>query len=78
MNTPAPRKRLYRSRTERMIGGVCSGLADYFDIDPTWMRIIFIVFLIVALSTFFVYIVLWIIIPEEPIDTPNSFTPPPS
>lgn len=74
MNREIPRKRLYRSRKERMIGGVCAGLADYFGIDPTWMRIIFIIFLMVALSTFFAYIVLWIIIPEEPIKTPNDFT----
>lgn len=76
MNSETPKKRLYRSRNERMIGGVCAGLADYFDIDPTWMRIIFIVLLVVAFSTFFVYIVLWIIIPEKPIKTPNDFTSP--
>lgn len=76
MNTEKPRKRLYRSRDERMIGGVCAGLADYFDIDPTWMRIIFIVLLVVAFSTFFVYIILWIIIPEKPIKTPSDFNPP--
>ncbi|WP_423062876.1 PspC domain-containing protein [Candidiatus Paracoxiella cheracis] len=75
MDIETPKKRLYRSRKERMIGGVCSGLADYFNIDPTWMRIIFVVLLIVAFSTFFAYIILWIIIPEEPIKTPSDSPP---
>ena len=60
-------KRLYRSRHERMIGGVCSGIAQYFNIDPTFVRIIYILALV--LTAFFpltiAYIVLWIIIPER-------------
>ncbi|AHE66951.1 putative stress-responsive transcriptional regulator [Legionella oakridgensis ATCC 33761 = DSM 21215] len=39
-----PYKKLYRSRRERMLAGVCGGLAQYFEIDPTWMRLIFILF----------------------------------
>ena len=74
-----PRKRLYRSRTDRMLGGVCGGLADYFNIDPTWIRLIFVVFLIAALSTLILYIVLWVIVPEEPtpiINPSNTHHPP--
>ena len=58
-------KRLYRSRTERMLGGVCGGLADYLNMDPTLMRL-----LVIGLAFFFpptplVYLVMWIIVPEE-------------
>jgi len=57
--------RLYRSRKDRMLGGVCGGLADYLSIDSTIIR------LIVAVSVFMgvtplIYILLWIIIPIEP------------
>lgn len=61
-----PVKRLYRSRKDRLIAGVCSGLAKYFNTDPTWIRLLFIVLLLLGLSTLLVYIVMWIIVPEEP------------
>ncbi len=58
---------LRRSRTHRMIGGVVGGLADYFGIDPTLARVIYVVGSI--LSTVFpgmlVYIICWMVIPEE-------------
>ena len=60
------KKRLYRSRTERMIAGICGGLAKYFDIDPVWVRILFLVLLIAVGSTLLVYLVLWLIVPLEP------------
>ncbi len=60
-------KKLYRSRYNRLIGGVCAGLADYFNIDTTWMRLIFIVCLLLGGSAILVYVVMWIIVPEEPI-----------
>ena len=67
MTEPASlKKRLYRSRTERMIAGVCGGLATYFNIDPVWMRILFLVLLLAAGSTLLVYLILWLIVPEEP------------
>jgi phage shock protein C len=60
-------KRLYRSRKEKMIAGVCGGLADYFDLDPSLVRIIYVLVSIfsVAFPGILVYIVLWIIIPES-------------
>jgi len=61
-------RRLYRSRDERMIAGVAGGIAEYFDIDPTIVRIIFVV---LALPGFFpgilFYLILWAIIPLEPV-----------
>lgn len=59
-------KRLYRSRTDRIIAGVCSGLANYFSIDPTWVRLIFILFLIMGGSALLIYLIMWLIVPLEP------------
>lgn len=59
-------KRIYRSRSERMLGGVCGGLAKYINADVTIVRIIFFILLIFGGVSFLVYIVMWIIIPQEP------------
>ena len=57
-------KRLYRSR-EKMVAGVCSGLADYFNIDPTIMRVLFVVIAFAGGASLLAYLILWIIVPEE-------------
>ncbi|MBA2653157.1 MAG: PspC domain-containing protein [Tatlockia sp.] len=62
-----PAKRLYRSRKERLIAGVCGGLAEYFDMDPTWVRIIFIILMLIGGSAILVYLVMWLVVPEEPL-----------
>jgi phage shock protein PspC (stress-responsive transcriptional regulator) len=49
-----------------MIAGVCSGLADYFDIDVTWVRIAFVVAVIAGASGILAYIILWIAVPKKP------------
>ncbi len=49
-----------------MIGGIAGGLGEYFDIDPTLVRIIFVVSLFLGGSGIFAYIILWIVVPEEP------------
>ncbi len=59
-------RKLYRSRKDKMIGGVAGGLAEYFDIDPTLVRIIFVVTLFIGGGGFLAYIILWIVVPEEP------------
>lgn len=64
---PVPQKKLYRSRRERMIAGVCGGLAEYFNIDPTWVRLIFILFFFLGGSAFLVYIIMWLIVPLSPV-----------
>ena len=61
-----PLKRIYRSRKDKMIAGVCGGLAKYFGIDSTWMRLIFILFLIMGGSALLVYLIMWLIVPLEP------------
>jgi len=59
-------KRLYRSKTERMLGGVCGGIAEYFDTDPSLVRLIWILLAFVGGGGLLAYLVAWIIIPPEP------------
>ncbi len=60
-------KRLYRSRDDRVIAGVCSGLGKYLDVDPVIIRLIWAATILLAGAGIFLYIVAWIIIPEEPL-----------
>ncbi len=61
-------RRLHRSRHERMIAGVAGGIAKYFDIDPTVIRLVWIVAAIPGLfPALFAYLLCWILIPPEPI-----------
>ena len=62
---PAPRK-LYRSRTDRSIAGICGGLGDYFDADPTLIRLLMLLLILFGGLSIWAYIILWIVIPEEP------------
>ena len=59
-------RKLYRSRTDRSIAGICGGLADFFHIDATVMRLIMLFLIIFGGLSIWAYIILWIIIPEEP------------
>jgi len=59
-------RRLYRSRTDRILGGVCSGIAKYFDVDPTIIRLVAVALIFAGGSGILAYILAWIIIPEEP------------
>ena len=60
------RKRLVRPREGRKIAGVCLGIAEYFDLDPTLIRLIWLVLIFGAGSGLLAYIVGWIVMPEEP------------
>ncbi len=59
-------KRLTRSSTDKKIAGVCGGLAEYFDLDPTLVRILWLVLLFCAGTGFLVYFILWIALPVAP------------
>ncbi len=59
-------KRLFRSKNEKMIAGVCGGLASYFSLDPTIVRLIFILLLFAPPSGILIYLILWLITPLEP------------
>lgn len=59
-------KRLYRDTNDKMIGGVCSGIANYFNIDKTIIRLIWAILAVCSFSgLFWVYIICWIIIPAD-------------
>lgn len=71
-------KKLYRSKKDRMIGGVCGGIAEYFNIDPVIVRLIAVILLLPGgLPGFLPYVVLWIVVPEVGTDTSGTNTPPP-
>lgn len=60
-----PVKRLYRSKSNRIIGGVCGGLADYLNVDATALRVITALLTFVMGMSLWVYLLAWLIIPEE-------------
>lgn len=62
-----PRKKLFRSRENAMLGGVCAGLAEYFDVDPSLIRLATVILLFAGGTGILAYIVAWIIIPQEPL-----------
>jgi phage shock protein PspC (stress-responsive transcriptional regulator) len=59
-------KRLYRSRHDRMLGGVCGGLAEYLDTDPTIIRLAFALSILLGGAGILAYLVMWIVMPEAP------------
>jgi phage shock protein PspC (stress-responsive transcriptional regulator) len=59
-------KRLYRSRRQRMLGGVCGGIAEYFGWDPSLIRIGWIVLTLLGGSGILLYLVFWLVIPDAP------------
>ena len=60
-------KRLYLSGTNRKIGGVCGGLGEYFDVDATLVRVIFILIALLSVGLGVIaYILIWIVIPRKP------------
>jgi phage shock protein C len=61
-------KKLYRSRNNRMIFGVCSGLAEFFGIDATIVRLIFVAGTLVWFGSFLlIYAIMFLVVPEEPL-----------
>ena len=60
-------KKLYRSRENRMLGGVCGGLGEYFDIDPTLVRVLFVfgAFLGIPGALLLIYLVMLILVPQD-------------
>ena len=59
-------KRLYRNPDEQMIAGVCSGIAEYVNVDPTAVRLAFLLLLFVGGGGLLVYVVMWAIMPIKP------------
>ena len=65
-------KRLYRSRDDRMISGVCGGLGKYFNVDPTLIRLLFVIAAAAGGPGLIAYIILAIVVPEEPASPVSS------
>jgi phage shock protein C len=59
-------KRLYRSRKDKVIAGVCGGIADYFKIDPVWVRLIAVLLIFLDGIGIIMYILAWILMPKNP------------
>ncbi|MDB5165925.1 MAG: phage shock protein PspC [Candidatus Saccharibacteria bacterium] len=61
-------KHLYRSKTDRKIAGVCAGIAEYFGIDPTIVRVIAVLLLLPGgFPGLIPYLILWVVVPEDPV-----------
>lgn len=60
--------KLYKSATDRKISGVCGGLGEFFDIDPTFIRLGWVIFCLLGGSGILAYIIAALIIPDEPVD----------
>ena len=58
-------KKLYRSIKDKMLGGVAGGIGEYFEIDPTIVRIIFVVTLFMGGTGIIAYLIMWVVVPEQ-------------
>lgn len=62
-----PMKHLYRSSTNRKLGGVCGGLGEYFNVDPTLLRLLYILVVLFSAGLGIIaYLLMWVIMPEKP------------
>ena len=61
-------KKIYRSRDEKMIAGVCGGIAEYLSVDPTVVRILFVFLLFLGGNGLFLYLILMFLIPQKPVE----------
>ena len=71
VGTVLARKRLVRPRLDRKIAGVCAGFAEYFDIDVTVVRVVWLVVAFMTGVGFIGYLVAWIVMPDEPYMLPT-------
>jgi phage shock protein C len=62
-----PRRHLYRSRVDRKIAGVCAGLAEYLDVDPTLVRILWVMLVMFGGCGVIGYLIGWMLMPQEPL-----------
>jgi phage shock protein C len=75
-SVPRPGTRLYRSRTDRWLGGVLGGLGSYLGIDPLMLRLAVIVLTVLGAGVLVpAYIVMWVVVPEEPVLAPGEVPP---
>jgi len=65
-------KRVFRSHESKVIAGVCGGLGEYFDIDPAWVRILFVLTIFANGLGLLAYAICWIVIPARPLPIPGA------
>jgi len=58
-------RRLYKTGDVKMVGGVCNGIAEYFDVDPTIIRLIWVIFIFCGGGGLLAYLIAWIILPDK-------------
>jgi len=68
-------KRLHRSRTEKMIAGVCGGLAEYLDVDPTLVRVVWVFVSLLAGVGVLLYLIMWVVMPLDLPAPPGGTNP---
>ena len=61
-----PARKLYRSKTNRKLAGVCGGLGEYFNVDATLIRVLFVLLAVLGGSGLVLYLAMWILVPKEP------------
>jgi len=59
-------RKLYRSKTDRILAGVCGGLAEFFNTDPTLIRVLFVLLTVLGGAGPIIYLAMWIIVPNQP------------
>jgi phage shock protein C len=59
-------RKLYRSRSDRKLAGVCGGLAQFFNLDPTLIRVLLVVLAVLGGSGILIYLAMWIMVPNQP------------
>lgn len=72
LDPPHAERKLYRSTHDRVVGGVCGGLGEYFALDPVWFRIGFVILALGGGSGVLIYLLMWLIIRPQP----EGYTPP--
>ena len=59
-------RRVYRSKKNRVLAGICGGIAEYFDVDPVFVRLLLVLLVLMGFAGIILYLVAWLIIPENP------------
>ncbi|MDR3576551.1 MAG: PspC domain-containing protein [Anaerolineaceae bacterium] len=71
-------RKLYRSRSNKMLAGVCGGLASYLNLDTTVVRLLFVLLFFLGGHGLLIYLILWILMPVEPLLSPAPYGNPDS
>lgn len=69
---PEKNRKFYRSNENKMIAGVCGGIAEHFNIDSRLVRLLFVVFLLLNGVTLLLYVVMWILFPLAPVSVAGA------